>query len=261
MRYGVCLGARGKEVISTVKNAGYDYLEATFNVIKAMDNATFTEFAKTLKEFDIKAETYNGYFDKKMDIKVVGDNVNFSSLEEYTKIGMERASILGGEVVVVGSGKSRFIPEGFSRERAMEQNAKFLRFCGDIAAQYGIKIVIEPLNRGETNFINTVEEGIEACKFTNHSNVFCLADFFHMYKNNETMEAIEKSNGMLQHVHIARANDDRAQPTLEDKETCLVWSNALKKCGYNDRLTLECRFVPDFDNAIVAAMPALKLFG
>ena len=260
MRFGVCLGARGKEYVSVVKNAGYDYLEATFNVINGMDDATFKEFEETLKEYDIKAETYNGYFHKSMDIHVVGENVNFSQLKDYTEVGMERAAALGGEIVVVGSGKSRMIPEGFSREKAMEQNAEFLRFCGDTAAKYGIKIVIEPLNRDETNFINTVQEGLDVCKYVGHGNVFCLADFFHMFKNGETLEAVENSNGLLKHVHIARNNADRAQPTLADKAVCIEWSNALKKCGYNDRLTLESRFVPDFENAIVEAMPALKLF-
>ena len=82
-----------------------------------------------------------------------------------------------------------------------------------------------------------------------------------MYKNGEGLSAIENSNGMLKHVHIARANDDRAQPTLAEREDCLRWSAALKKCGYDDRLTLESRFVPDFEHAIVEALPALKLFG
>lgn len=260
MRFGVCLGSRGKEFIGMVKNAGYDYIESAFNFINAMENEDFKEFGRTLKEYDIKTETFNGYFNKAFDTKVVGENVNFSELKDYTERGMERAAILGGEIVVIGSGKSRNIPDGFSRERAMEQNAEFLRFCGDIAAQNGLKIVIEPLNRGETNFVNTVAEGIEVCKYTNHGNVFCLADFFHMYKNGETMEAVENSKGMLKHAHIARANDDRAQPTLADKNDCLVWSAALKKCSYNDRLTLECRYVPNIESAIVEALPALKLF-
>lgn len=260
MKYGVCLGKRGKEFVSIVKNAGYDYLEATFSVIKEMDKETFDDFARTLKEYDIKAETFNGYFPKTQDIRVVGENVDFSFLKGYTEEGLERAAALGGKVVVVGSGKTRMIPDGFSREKAMEQNAEFLSFCGDLAQKYGIQIVIEPLNRGETNFINTVQEGLEACRYTNHSNVFCLADFFHMYKNGEDLTAIEESNGLLRHVHIARPNDDRAQPTLEEKDVCLAWASALKKCGYNERLTLESRFVPDFESAIKVALPALKLF-
>ncbi|MBE6642435.1 MAG: sugar phosphate isomerase/epimerase [Ruminococcaceae bacterium] len=261
MRYGVCLGAKGKEYVSIIKKAGYDYIEGAFFSIKSMDKNTFDEFARTVKDNEIKVETFNQYFPKTQDIKVVGEDVNFSFLKDYTEEGMERAASLGGKIVVVGSGKTRTIPEGFSFERAMEQNALFLRFCGDIAQKYGIQIVIEPLNRGETNFINTVQDGIDVCKYTNHSNVFCLADFFHMYKNGETLEAIENSNGILKHVHIARANDDRAQPTMAEKDTCIMWSNALKKCGYTDRLTLESRFVPDFESAIVEALPAMKLFG
>ncbi len=260
MKYGVCLGSRGKEYISIVKNAGYDYIEGTFNLTKEMDKTTFDEFASVLKEYDIKAETFNSYFPKTADIHTVGDDVDLSVLTEYSKIGFEKAAKLGGKIIVIGSGKSRIIPDGFSVEKAKDQYAEFLCLCGDIALEYGMSVVIEPLNKKETNFINTVQDGIDMSLYSKHKNVFGLADFFHMYKNGETLEAIEKAGNMLRHVHIARPNDDRAQPTLAEKNVCLKWSSALKKCGYNDRITLESRFVPDFEHAIVEALPALKLF-
>lgn len=48
---------------------------------------------------------------------------------------------------------------------------------GDVAAKYGITVVVEPLQTKETNLINTVAEGIEIVKKVDRPNVKCLADF------------------------------------------------------------------------------------
>jgi sugar phosphate isomerase/epimerase len=260
MRFGVCIGARGKEYIEFIKNAKYDYIEGTFCNVKEMEQSAFEELAKELKANNIFYETFNGYFPKIDGLTVVGEKADFEFLTEYSKAGFERAAALGGKVVVIGSGKSRIIPEGFSREKALEQYAKFLTFCGDLAKGYGMKVVVEPLNRKETNFINTVQECIDLCKFTGHDNVFALADFFHVFMNGEGLEAIENAGKMLQHVHIARGNEDRCHPTEADLEDCKKWSAALRKCGYDDRLTLESRFVPDFETAVIQTRPVLDVF-
>ena len=260
MKLGVCIGARGKEYVEFIKNTGYDYIEGTFCNVKEMDEDSFNELTKTLEQNDIYYETFNGYFPKIDGLSVVGESADFEFLTEYSKQGFEKAARLGGKIVVIGSGKSRIVPDGFSFEKAKEQYAKFLSFCGDLALEYDMHIVVEPLNRNETNFINTVQECVDMCKYTNHKNVFALADFFHIYKNGESLNGVLNAGKMLRHVHIARANDDRGQPTMADKEQCIEWANALRKCGYDRRLTLESRFLPDFEKAIVEAFPLMELF-
>lgn len=260
MRYGVCIGARGSEYVKVIKNSGYDYIEGRFESVKEMDESTFNGFINELRDNDIKIEAFNCFFPKGTDIQLVGEGAEFESLKEYSKIGFEKCAILGGEILVVGSGKSRNIPEGFSKDRAKEQYASFLNFCGDLALEYNMQIVIEPLNSGETNFINTVQDGIDMCKFTTNKNVFVLADFFHVYKSGETLDAIENAGDLLRHVHIARANAGRGQPTEVDKDTLIMWSKALKKCGYDGRISIESRYIPDFETAIVLSRPALNYF-
>ncbi len=261
MRYGVCIGNRGSEFVEIIKRCNYDYIEGKFCNIQDMEEKTFREFINAVNEYDINFEAFNSFFPKTSDVTLVGDNAAYLHLNDFFKTGFERCAKLGGKIIVIGSGKSRIIPDGFDREKAKEQYASFLTFCGDMALEYGMNIVIEPLNRGETNFINTVDECIDICKYTSHKNVFALADFFHMFKNGETLEGVENAGEMLKHVHIARANDDRAQPTLpEDRDVCTKWAEALKKCGYNSRISLESRYVPDFETAIQNARPVFDLF-
>ena len=48
------------------------------------------------------------------------------------------------------------------------------------AGQRGVQLAIEPLNRFETDFINTVEQGLDLIERIDASNVGFLLDTFHM---------------------------------------------------------------------------------
>ena len=45
-----------------------------------------------------------------------------------------------------------------------------------------------------------------------------------------------------------------------DLEACRAWAAALKKCGYQGRLSLEGKFDPAFEEAIDKTRRALALF-
>lgn len=81
-----------------------------------------------------------------------------------------------------------------------------------------------------------------------------------VFGSGETLDALENNGGLLRHVHLARANNDRGQPTEADKETCLIWAQALKKCGYDGRMSLESAHIPDFNTAAKDAIKAFEWF-
>ena len=245
IRFGVCTTF---DKIPTLIAAGYDYLEFGFGNLVKMTEEEFEEAKATVKEHNFKAEAYNGFFPG--DIRLTGPDVDYDVIKAHTEKGMARAAQLGGKVTVVGSGKSRNVPEGFSFEEAYAQFAKVLGIVGDVAAKYGITVVVEPLQTKETNLINSVAEGIEIVKKVDRPNVKCLADFFHVYKNGETLDAVKNSNGWLAHLHLARANDDRAMPYEEDIQKVEEWAAAVKEAGYEGRLSLEGGYLPEFSECM-----------
>lgn len=235
MRYGVCAKT---DTIKTVIDAGFDYVELNLSKIAAMGQAEFDKSkALILNEYGPIAECFNGFFPA--DMKIVGKSVDFDLIKDYTKRALYRASELGCKIAVLGSGKSRKVEEGEPFEKAREQFMQVLNICGEIGAKYGIVIVIEPLSRNETNLINTVTEAARLCKEINHPNVKCLADFFHMYINGESLDDLSEARGILFHTHIARANADRGVPTFKDIKELGAVATALKKQGYDGRITLE----------------------
>lgn len=255
MRFGACNPYTN---IPLLKANGYDYIEIAFVTLAGMSKEEFKDCYKTVEKYEFLAESFNGFFPGEM--KLVGENVDFNAIRDHARHGFSRAFELGGKVAVVGSGKARNIPEGFDRNKAEEQFAEVLKICGEEAGKVGMEIVIEPLQAKETNLINTVAEGLEFAKKVNHEKVSCLVDFFHVFKSGEPLETIENSNGGINHVHLARANLDRKIPDIDDLEICKSWANALKKCGYDKRLSLEGAFLPDVETAIKNVKPILELF-
>ncbi len=255
VRFGVCTTF---DKIPTLIDAGYDYIEFSFGNLVKMSEEEFEQTKATVEKYKFYAESYNGFFPG--EIRITGPDVDYDIITAHAEKGMARAAQLGGKVTVVGSGKSRNVPEGFDRDLAYDQFVKVLGLVGDVAAKYGIMVVVEPLTTEETNLINTVAEGIEIVKKVNKPNVKSLADFFHVYKSGETLDAIRNNDGLLGHLHIARANDDRAMPYEEDVPKVEEWAAAVKESGYEGRLSLEGIYLPEFTECMHRTRKIIECF-
>ena len=245
MRFGVCTSF---DNIPALIDAGYDYLEFNFTSLVEMSDEEFEQAKATVEKYNFYSESFNCFFP--WNIRLTGPDVDYDLIASHIRAGMPRAAALGGKICVIGSGGSRKIPDGFDFDTGYDQFARVLGIAGDIAAEYGITIVVEPLQAWETNLINTVEQSIEIVKKVNKPNVKALADFYHVYRSGETLDAIRNNDGWLAHLHLARANDDRAMPYEEDIPKIKEWAEAVKESGYNGNLSLEGSYLPEFDECI-----------
>ncbi|HVW22061.1 MAG TPA: TIM barrel protein, partial [Opitutaceae bacterium] len=89
------------------------------------------------------------------DLKVVGPAVDLVRFDRYVESAFRRAQRCGLRLVVFGSAGARMVPEGFPKTRAFEQYVEALKRMAPVAQRHGITLVVEPLNRGECNLINT----------------------------------------------------------------------------------------------------------
>ena len=258
IRFGACVG-KDTDKIAALKKAGFDYAEVSLSALAAMSDEEFETFSAKTAAIGMHVEATNGFFPA--ELRLVGADVDLNAITAYTEKAFNRAAWLGVRVCVLGSGKSRAIPEGLDRSTAEQQFVHVLRLCGDIAKKYGIIIAVEPLRTAECNFINTVRDGLEICARTAHPNVRCLADFYHVFMNSESLDAIAGAGEMLVHTHIARANPDRLYPHCEeDENACKQWAQALRDCGYSGRMSLEGGSGDDFAAMVEKAKTLLRIF-
>ncbi len=78
---------------------------------------------------------------------------------------------------------------------------------GPWAAQYGVPLVYEPLNRYESNLVNTLGQGVQLLESLETDNVRLLADLFHMnIEESDLAAAVREAGRHLGHVHFVDSN-------------------------------------------------------
>jgi len=170
-------------------------------------------------------------------LKCSGPDIDYARLDRYAHTVFRRAKEIGMTMIVFGSAGARMVPAGFPLAKGFDQYVDILRQFAPLAEENGVTIVVEPLNRGECNLVNTVREGAEAVRRANHRAVQLLVDLFHMLRNGESPDDIVKVGPLIQHAHLAE-NKDRAAPGVNG-EDFRPFLRALRKAGYNRRLALE----------------------
>lgn len=234
-RIGVCCGW---EDWLQVEQCGYNYVEpglASF-LKPGETDSIFEDICSRMPVVKIPCYACNSFFPS--SIKLIGEEVEEQQIYEYVEKAVERAALFNIQILVLGSGKSRVIPEKYSKKKAEQQFIHIVRKMGEIAKQKNITIVIEPLQKKETNFINTVSEGLRIVKKIDHENVKLLADFYHMMLEEETPESIVKAGKYLKHCHIAE-KEKRTPPGVAGDDFT-PYLKALKQIGYKGRISIEC---------------------
>ena len=183
-------------------------------------------------------------------MKCVGPEVDLAALERYAAAAFARAHAAGIQVLVFGSGAARKLPDGFPKSKATGQFIALLKRLGPIAAANQVTIVVEPLNKGETNFINSLAEGAETVERAAHPNIRLLADLFHMLRDGEPAAEIARFGKWLAHVHLAE-KEKRSAPGVKGDDFRPFFA-ALKQAGYDRRMAVECGWTDRPKESILA---------
>ena len=232
-----------KEII----DAGYDFAECSVGLLM---NISDEDFEKVIEQ-NVKIKICNCFIPS--EYKIIEDT---PELWERVEKSLWRMSKLSTEIVVLGSGGARTIPDSMPYDEGVEKIEKFLVRCNELAKKYNIIIAIEPLNHKETNFVLEVGDAYRLSKKLNLSNVRILADIFHMYVEKEDFSVFESTIDEIVHTHINNPIT-RTCPTLEENEYIVNFAKALNKAGYSKTVTIESAF-SDFSNEIRDAIVYLR---
>jgi sugar phosphate isomerase/epimerase len=181
------------------------------------------------------------------DLKIVGPSVDFEKLQVYIAKVVSRAQKVGMKILVFGSGGARNIPDGFDRERAQVQIVAFCKMAAELCGRAGITLVAEPLNRGESNIINTVAEAMTYVKSVNNKNFQCLFDTYHFWVENEPLENLERAMPWIRHVHVAD-KDGRVAPGESGTADYRPVFRILKRAKYDGAVSVEALDFNDFES-------------
>jgi sugar phosphate isomerase/epimerase len=218
-----------------MKQAGLDFVEPPLALLDLEDDASFAAAKRVVRDVPLPALAFNTLFPR--DVRVVGPDVDERRVRRYLARGAEVMTAARASVVVYGSGWARNAPEGWDRARTEAQFVQSLRWCADALAGTGVTLVIEPLNRKESDLVNSVEEGVRFAQAVNRPEVRVLADFYHMDEENEPLETLKANIDWLCHVHLA--DTGRKNPGTGAYDYA-AFSGFLKSGGYRGMISVEC---------------------
>jgi sugar phosphate isomerase/epimerase len=248
MRIGYCtnliatqIDGTGSEWIEKGQENEFDYVELPLAQIVDLNDEEFCSLKERVGFSGLKCEACNNFFPG--SIRLTGNAVEFGKIEEYLEKALGRAAQLGVKVIVLGSPKSKNVPEGYPMDKAWSQLVELLRHLDPMVRTKGITIVIEPLNKVESNIINTAAEGLKLVKAVDRENIKLLIDYYHLVMEKENSEIILDAGSYIKHIHFANPIG-RVYP-IEAEDGYIHFVNLLKGIGYEGRISIEA-YTKDF---------------
>ena len=252
MVFGCCVntlpddGLVGASYAGELAELGYDYIELPLNRVAALSDEEFSQLRGALSKAGISCRSCNDFMPR--DYQIVGeDATSEDTLRRYLETAFARIGRggLGALYAGYGSPWSRNCPEGFPRERALEQIVAFLRLAAQEAARHGVSIVVEHNNHNETNMLSTISEAADAVRAVNRCNVGILCDYYHLRVAETPAAVVEACGRDIRHTHMARLAGRSYPCSLEGEEGYLQdYAAVLKRLNYSGGVSIEA-VVPD----------------
>ena len=250
MKYGIYYaywerqwGADYVKYVEKVSGLGFDILEISCAGLKDKKEEEIHALNEAAQSYSITLT--GGYGPKKEeniaseDEKVIQNTFAFwkDTFRVMEKLRIKKA----------GGGLYSYWPVDYrlpiDKEKDLERSIKQMKKLADLAADYGITLCMEVLNRHEGYLLNTAKEGVDYVNAVGKANVKLMLDTYHMaFEEDSFAEAIETAGDKLGHLHIGENN--RKVPGQGKLIPWLEISDALKKIGYNGDVVMEPFVIP-----------------
>ena len=147
-----------------------------------------------------------------------------------------------GAPAIIGSMQGRH-GDGVDKTTALAYLVESLNSLGGHARQYRVPLLMEPLNRYETNLINSVDDGLRLLGSLATDNVKLLGDLFHMnIEEVDISTAIRTGATAIGHIHFV---DSNRRPAGNGHTDFIPIGAALRDIQYNGYLSAEALPYPD----------------
>ncbi len=236
-------------ICEMLKRLGYDGVELP---IMAPDEAKFARLGKSLDQLGLGRTAST--------IRVAEDNpispdptVRAKGVER-TKATLDSAAAAGCTHLIgpYYSALGLFSGQGPTDDE-WRWGVDSMRQVAEYAAQVGVTLALEPLNRFETYFLNTHADAARFAREVDHPSCRVMYDTFHANIEEKSVSgAIKACADVLVHVHLSE--NDRSTPGAGD----VRWDetfDALREIDYQGWLTVEA-----FGQALPEIAEATKIW-
>ena len=198
------------DLVPKIKEMGFDIIEIAVEKAELID---WVRLKELVNEVGLKV-TISGAFGVDRDISSIDPVIRKNGLKYITdciKIAHDMDSPVFGGPVYSAVGKTRFVSEEQKR-RERDWCIENLVLAGGIAADYGVIVGVEPLNRFETDMINTADQAILLVNDIASPNVKIQLDTFHCNIEEKSIPDAIRRVGKNLLCHVQANESDRGTP-------------------------------------------------
>lgn len=228
------------DLFPKIKSLGYDVVEIPVEYPELIDPVKVKD---ALLKNDLQAVVC-GAFGPTRDLTHDDPAVHQNSFD-YIRACMKlcnawNAGFLAGPMYSA-VGKARMV-EPDQRKREWERAVTNIYKVCMMAAEHGLDIALEPLNRFESDLINTAEDVKRLITHVNHKSAKVLLDGFHMAIEERDLEHAITSVGDLL-IHVQVSENYRGTPGT-GQTPWHAFKSGLEKIRYKGAVSIES-FTPE----------------
>ncbi|MGD8176036.1 sugar phosphate isomerase/epimerase family protein [Marinimicrobium sp. ARAG 43.8] len=241
-------------LLEKIAAMGFDFVEIP---VEDPDHIEASHIGPVLKDLGLEAVICTAVTAER-DLSAVDPEARKRGLR-YFEACLHMAEGLGAECVVgplyAPVAKARLDTDALRRAE-WERSATSLSQLCDTAAATGVKLGLEPLNRFETDMVNTVEDALHLADEVGSEYLGISLDTFHMnIEETNFCRAVKRAGRKLFHVQVSDSH--RGVPGDGNSD----WAglrDGLRTIGYDGKVAIES-FSPDA-SSLAAAVCIWKRF-
>ena len=269
MKFALCNemfeGRSMAEVCETTRDLGYHGIEiAPFTLAKSAEDISSKrrrEVRQTIEDHGLQVVGLHWLFAGPTGLHMTTkDNQVWGRTRDYLSCLLDLCHDLGGKVLVLGSPKQRSIQEGQTAEGAWKRAVDLLSSVMDQAKKLNLTICFEPLSTAETDFINTVAEGMKLVRQVNHPNLKIHLDVKAMCSEPTPVPEVIRSVSAadIGHFHV---NDANLYGPGMGKVDYAPIAKAVKEVGWDKWLSVEVfKYDPNPETIAAKSIEYLRKF-
>lgn len=236
---------------------GYDLLEVGVPQIVGLSESEFIQLKQDVDDSQICVSSCNMLMSASTLPPLYRDQ-DFIHSTDYLERVVPILADLGIKNVVFGSGRYRKMPDEIPESQHRDLVSSFLARAESIFRRHNMMLLLEPLNKKETNVIRTTKDAAAYIRELNLPNLKMVLDLYHFWQEDEPMERIMEYRDLIHHVHIAEPSK-REYLKPDDAYDYALFFGALRQIGYDGAVVFEGG-KSDFDTGIRSTYQLLRQY-
>ncbi len=218
---------------------GFDFAQPAHDLVASLSEERFLRLKAVVADRGVPLQVCA--VPLPADVRVTQKGFNLYVWTEHLKRAVQRLAQLGCRKLAWSNGRARVLPLEGEAATTKEQLLQFLFMLCELAAGFGISVLVEPLGPRRTNFLNSLKEVGDFRSRVRKENLLSLISLRELTPIGLSLVDFAKYRDLIAHVQLENplaAEGPRICPRPDDGYDYKPFLQALKGAGYSADICL-----------------------